>query len=43
MSYLEKLEIELVMAHANNGWYNEWLKDKIKQIKLRNGKSNKNS
>jgi hypothetical protein len=45
MDYLEKLKMELTMSHANNGWYNEWVKQKIEQIKKikEDGKSKKNS
>ena len=32
--YLGRLETELVMAKYNDGWYNEWLKNKITELKL---------
>mgnify|MGYP003129543354 CR=1 FL=1 len=30
--YLNKLKIELTMAHMHDGWTINWLKSKIKQI-----------
>ena len=30
--YLFKLRMELAMKHTLNGWYVEWLKNKIKEI-----------
>ena len=42
MTYLEKLKCELVMSERNDGWYNEWIREKIKKIE-KNGKSKKNS
>ena len=39
VDYLDKLKIELVMSHANNGWYNKWVKEQIKKIEKKNGKS----
>lgn len=36
--YLFTLQSEKAMAHANNGWYNEWILKKIAEVehKLQN-------
>lgn len=46
MDYLNRLKIELSMAHMNDGWYNNWLRQTISSIEIINGnyeKSKENS
>jgi hypothetical protein len=30
--YLDKLRAEMVMKGYNDGWYNQWVSDKIKEL-----------
>ena len=32
-SYLNKLKVELVMSNYTNGWYKNWVVEKIKSVK----------
>lgn len=32
-SYLKKLKVELVMSNYTNGWYKNWVVEKIKSVK----------
>ncbi len=33
--YIQKLEVELVMGNYNNGWFNDWCKEKIVELTQR--------